>query len=147
VIAAVLDTNALASGIVGINRPTSASGLVVRRWRDGRFQLVTSAHILDELDDAFRKPYFRQRLSLAQIARVRRLFRADARIVPITAQVVGVATHPPDDLVLATALSAGAGYVVTGDKELQRLGSYQGVVILSPRAFLRVLDAQPPATS
>jgi predicted nucleic acid-binding protein len=50
-----------------------------------------------------------------------------------------VATHPEDDLVLATAVSAHADYLVTGDRKLQRLGSYQGVRILSPREFLAVL--------
>jgi predicted nucleic acid-binding protein len=42
--------------------------------------------------------------------------------------------------VLATAVSGGAGYIVTGDKRLRAVSSYQGVSILSPRDFLHLLD-------
>ena len=35
-----------------------------------------------------------------------------------------------------------ATYLVTGDDKLQKLASYQGVTILSPRDFLDVLAAQ-----
>jgi hypothetical protein len=62
---------------------------------------------------------------------------------PITVSVAGTATHPEDDLILATALSVGVDYLVTGDSKLQRLRSYQGVTILSPRAFLEALTAGP----
>ncbi len=53
-----------------------------------------------------------------------------------------MATHPEDDLVLATAVSAAADYLVTGDKQLQRLGGYHGVAIVSPRDFLALLQQQ-----
>lgn len=67
------------------------------------------------------------------------LLRDEATITPITTIVQGVATHQEDDLILATAVSAGADYLVTGDQQLQALGSYRGVTILSTRAFLNVL--------
>jgi uncharacterized protein len=51
-----------------------------------------------------------------------------------------VATHPEDDLVLAAAVSAEAGYLVTGDRQLQQLGRFRGVDIVSPRAFLAILE-------
>jgi predicted nucleic acid-binding protein len=54
--------------------------------------------------------------------------------------VTGVASHPEDDPILATAVSASADYLVTGDRQLQRLGSYRGVSIVSPREFLDLLD-------
>jgi predicted nucleic acid-binding protein len=53
-----------------------------------------------------------------------------------------VATHPEDDLILATAVSARADYLVTGDQQLQGLGTYQDVTVASPRQFLEILAAQ-----
>lgn len=44
--------------------------------------------------------------------------------------------------VLATAVSARVDYLATGDKQLLKLGQYQGVVILSPRDFLARLEQQ-----
>jgi predicted nucleic acid-binding protein len=55
--------------------------------------------------------------------------------------VSGVATHREDDQILAAAVSARAEYLVTGDKQLQQLGIYQGVRVISPRAFLDLLEA------
>ena len=42
-ISAVLDTNVLASGTVSASNPP---GLIMNAWRDGRFLLVTSDHII-----------------------------------------------------------------------------------------------------
>lgn len=50
-----------------------------------------------------------------------------------------VASDPADDLIVAAALSGRAEYLVTGDKKLEEPGSYQGVTMLSPRAFLSAL--------
>jgi predicted nucleic acid-binding protein len=51
-------------------------------------------------------------------------------------EVHGVATHSEDDLILATAVSAEADYLVMGDRKLQDLVTYEGVTIASPRQFL-----------
>lgn len=51
-----------------------------------------------------------------------------------------MATHPEDDLVLATAVSAQADYLITGDAMLRKLRTYEGVSIVSPREFLDVLE-------
>jgi predicted nucleic acid-binding protein len=45
-------------------------------------------------------------------------------------------------VVLATAESAGVPYVVTGDREIQELGQYRDITILSPRQFLEHLERE-----
>jgi predicted nucleic acid-binding protein len=54
--------------------------------------------------------------------------------------VSGVAAHPEDDLVLATAVGANADYLVTGVKQLLETSFYEGTTILSPREFLTILE-------
>jgi predicted nucleic acid-binding protein len=49
VIVAVLDTNVLASGILGIARWQSTPGELLRRWQQGAFKHVVSEAILTEL--------------------------------------------------------------------------------------------------
>ena len=51
-----------------------------------------------------------------------------------------IATHPEDDLVLATAVSAQADYLVTGDRQLLALGTYQGVRNVRAREFIDTLE-------
>ena len=47
-----------------------------------------------------------------------------------------------DDLgILAAAQSGGADVVVTGDRELQTLGDFMGIKIMSPRQFWQELTA------
>ncbi len=86
----------------------------------------------------------RYRLSQADIELVRQFLQNDALLTPLTVEVHGVATHPEDDLILATALSGQADYLVTGDRQLLNLGSYQGVTILTPRSFLELLTSEDP---
>jgi len=135
---AVRDANVLASGFVR-RHPLSPPVQLVDAWQAGRYTRIVSAHILGELARTFADPSFRRRMTPQQVARAVALLRRQATWTGLTVQVQGVATHPEDDLVLATAVSAPADYLVTGDTQLQRLGSYQGVRILSPRAFLAVL--------
>lgn len=86
-------------------------------------------------------PYWQARYSPAEAADAIALLRADAIVAPLTVQITGVATHPEDDLILATAVSSGAAYLVTGDRRLRAVGAFQGVTLLSPREFSELLAA------
>lgn len=142
-ISAVLDTNTIVSGILGFRNPGSVPGALLRLWRKGLFILVTSKAIRDEVKDTLCKPYFTSHLTPQEISRIQALLQFHAKQVLIT-EDVHVATHPEDDLVLATALSAKADYLVTGDGPLLRKigGSYQGVNLVIPNAFVKVLNQQ-----
>ena len=138
-ISAVIDTNVLASGTVTSATPT---GQILDAWRAGQFELVTSAHIIEELTRTFQKTYFRNRLSNKATANFIDLLQNEAFVTPIIVKVQGVATHPEDDLTIATALSAKADYLVTGDQPLLRKvgNSYRGITLANPNDFLKILQ-------
>lgn len=138
---AVLDANVLASGFPA---STNAPALIINRWRAGQFQVAVSQHILDEVERTWRKPYWQARFSPSQVERALELLRRDADVVSPAVAVSRGASHPEDDQVIATAVSANVDYLVTGDRMLQRLGAYKGISILSPQQFLVVLDQEPP---
>jgi putative PIN family toxin of toxin-antitoxin system len=119
----VLDSNVLLSGLAGILIPASFPGQIVRVWRAGHFVLVISHPILGEVARNLQKPYVRRRLSSRAIADVLWLLDRQATFLPISVPVSGVAAHPEDGLILATAVAAGADYLVIGDTQLQRPGS------------------------
>lgn len=144
-IAASLDTNALAPAITGQARPESIPGELFRRWQGQAYREVLGEHLPVELARTFAKPYYRRRRSLREVERAFRTLRRRGDMTQITVSVVGVATHPEDDLVLATAVSGAADYLVTGDKGLPAVGRYGRVQLLTPRDFLAVLhEAKPP---
>jgi putative PIN family toxin of toxin-antitoxin system len=135
----VLDPNILASGVIS---STGTVSTIMDVWRSGQFQVIVSAPILDELARTLQKPYFRRYLTDTQSSRFLKLLRKRVTVSPITVSVHGVATHPEDDVILATAVSAKVDYLVTGDSKLERVGTYQGVAILSPRRFLETITQE-----
>jgi uncharacterized protein len=113
---------------------------MLRSWILGSFELLISAHIQNEVEHTLSKPYFLTQVEPDVHRSILDALRAKATRVTITSPVSGVASHPEDDLVLATAVSAAADYLVTGDKQLRRLGAFQGVPIVSPGEFLARID-------
>jgi uncharacterized protein len=139
VIRAVLDTNVLASGFVGFLISRSAPGQLIRRWLSGAYELIISAEILTELQRTLAKPYFAARLTPTEIAQAQTVLQTQATPMPLTTRVQGMATHPEDDLILSTAVSAQADYLVTGDTRLQKLVTFRGVRIVGPSEFVQIL--------
>jgi uncharacterized protein len=145
-IRATIDTNVLASGVV--TSAQTVNGQVIQAWRENKYSLVLSEAILTEFSRTLTQPYFSARLTASQIEATLNLFRTEATIVPIIVTVTGVATHPEDDPIIATALSGKAHYLVTRDEKLQKkVPEYKGVSIISPPVFLQRLreDAKKAA--
>jgi len=67
-----------------------------------------------------------------------RRIKAIARTVTPSVQLNVVQEDPPDDRILECAVSSGADYVVTGDKDLLRLEHYDAIQIVSVADFLDI---------
>lgn len=115
---------------------------IIRAWRMGQYELVISDHILDEIRSTLTNPYFSRSVNPSDVQTTLTFLSRFATVVEITVTVEGVATHPEDDLILATAVSGQVDYLVTADRQLLGLGEYDGVRIVSPREFLAILDAE-----
>ena len=139
---AVLDTNILASGAL---KPSSIPGQILKQWRDDKFELIISQHILSELEETLNKSYFRNILKTQDIDDFLELLLSEAILTLITTTIQGVATHPEDDLVLATAESGKASFVVTGDHGLQNLKQFKNIKIVSPSTFSEILHTEKAA--
>ena len=140
----VLDADTLASGAIAASGTTLAK--IIDRWVNEEYAVVLSQEILTELQRTFASPYFAARLSAKYRTEYLTLVWQLALVIPITVHVSGVATHPEDDVILATAVSAQAQYLVTGDRKLQRFATFKGIQILSPSTFLDALrNEEKPA--
>ncbi len=73
--------------------------------------------------------------------------RASSLMVAELPTVKIIARDPQDDPVVACALAAQATYIVTRDKDLLDLQSYQGITILTPEEFLRILQDDQQSAS
>ena len=135
-IRAVFDTNILATAASARTGPLAT---LREWWTDGLVEIVTSSHILGELERTLTKPYFASRLDAETHERFLAIVRS-AVMTAITTPVPTVASSDDDNLVLATAESAGVSYLVTGDAELLRLRRYNAVTIVSAREFVEMIQ-------
>jgi len=63
--------------------------------------------------------------------------------VTITGSISGVCRDPNDDFILECALTANADLIVTGDKDLLSLNTYETIEIITPRQYLDRFEARP----
>ncbi len=139
-IRAVLDANVYVSAAV---RPQGPPGQIIERFlRDAAFEIVMSQAIVDEVLRALRYPKVRKYVRPELDAE---LWFED--IVVLSDFVAGdrpfegASRDPDDDKYIAAAIEGRAGFVVAGDADLLELKEYDGIRLLSPRAFLDVLIA------
>ncbi len=135
----VLDANVLVSAILS---PRGTPAQILNAWRAEQFNLVISQAILAELDRVFRYPKIakRHRWSEEQLQAFLDDLAHIAILTPGTLTLAVITDDPPDDRYLECAVEGEAAYIVSGDQLLLRLGAYQGIPILTPRAFLEVLQ-------
>ncbi len=136
----VVDTNILVSALlVGTSLPAH----LIVLWREGRFDLLTSAVQLDELMRVTRYPKIRERLAPALAGRLINELR-DIAVVVKSLPTVTVCADPYDNYLLAMAAAGAANFLVTGDKrDLVNLRLYAGTRIVTVRDFL-TLNRQLP---
>lgn len=125
--------------------PVGIPAQILAAARTRQFTVITSAAIISEVLRVLTYPRIQRRYHVgpAEIDSLHRFLRRRALVTLVVRDVHGVATHPEDDLILATALSAQADYLVTGDAHLQELITFESTTIVSPQAFLTLLR-QPP---
>jgi uncharacterized protein len=128
--AVVLDSNIWISAFVFRGMPLE----LVEMGLDGSLDIVVSQSIMDEtlrvMKDKFRaKPM--------ELERALAIMTTSARRVEPVVQVRAVKDDPEDDHVVSCAVAAGAEAIITGDKDFLRMGSYEGIIMVRVRDFLK----------
>jgi len=136
----VIDTNILVSALLA---SASLPAHLIVLWREGRFDLLTSAEQLDELMRVTRYPKIRERLSPTFAGRLINDLREVAILVE-NVPSVEVSADPDDNYLLAMAAAGLADFLVTGDKhDLLGINLYEGVRIITVRDFLTLNKRWP----
>ena len=132
----VLDTNVYVSMF-----PYPKGNLYRVIWHHARkrtYEVLISRAIIKELGRILRKRH--GWLDTDVKLRMQELIHHSAFIDPKHVPTV-VTNDPDDDHILACAVEGKAHLIVTGDKDLLRLKSYQGVSIIRPADFIHTLEA------
>lgn len=128
----LLDTNVLISAILfgGVPRQLLEAALA------GDLDLLTSQPLLVELETVLTRKF---EFPSSMAASIRAELEALSEVVePV--QIERVTRTVADDLVLATAVAGAAEALVTGDRELLGMESYEGIPIQSARDLVDSLE-------
>jgi putative PIN family toxin of toxin-antitoxin system len=139
---AVLDTSVLVSAFLN-PIPGGASFDLLRFAEQRAFALYLSDAIVAETARVLTSKRNRSRYHYTQ-EEVEFYCRTIFDVATVVTDVpeIRVVCDPNDDVILASAIAAGADYLVTRDKDLLSLGAYEGISIIKPEAFLHVLRGQ-----
>jgi uncharacterized protein len=130
----VLDNNVFISGLFW----NGTCRKVVDLAMSGSFISYTSREILQELEQVLYEDFID--IPRARIEEIIKDILSFAHVVPARRMVVKQLRDIKDAKIISCAISSGADYIVTGDKDLLVLKEYRNIKILSPREFLDCLD-------
>jgi putative PIN family toxin of toxin-antitoxin system len=135
----VTDTNVIVSGLLWLGNP----GRLLEAAANGRITLYTSPVLVAELRSTLSYGRLAQRVERSGLTLDELLTRVlNVAIVVEPANVPQIVRDPDDDHVLACALEASADLIVTGDKDLLTLRTYQNIPIGTVAEALRRIETQ-----
>ena len=133
----VLDTNVLVSALNFGGNPD----LILRlsRGRTKRFDLFLSPFILKELSVILSGKFF---WSTPRIERATQLLVKWGDVVSTKKSISAIPKDRDDDdnRILECAVKAKADFIVSGDKHLLNLKKYEGIRMVTPAQFLKILE-------
>ncbi len=137
----VVDTNLFVSALISARGVPRA---LYTAWRDGAFTLHLGDPQRAELVAVLARPHFRERFGVSddETRALLYLLETRARRAPLRDPLPIRVRDPKDEHILAAALGAGVGYLVSGDTDLLTLADdplLGALRIVTPRAFLDIL--------
>jgi len=135
---AVLDSTILVSAFL---TPGGAADAVLQQGMDEAFTCCLADEIIAETVHRLLSPRLQERYAYTaeDVETFKATLRGSFLIISDLPPLTGIVRDPNDDMILACGVAAGADYVVTRDDDLLSLGTYEGITIVTPEAFLPLL--------
>lgn len=131
---AVLDPNVVISAALS---PAGSPARVLTAWLEGRFEIIASPGLIDELERALAYPKLRRRIPEPDAGALVRLIERGSVMREDPPDPPAISKDPGDDYLIALAAVSEA-VLVTGDRDLLALGPE--LPIFSARQFLKWME-------
>ncbi|MCX5887917.1 MAG: putative toxin-antitoxin system toxin component, PIN family [Deltaproteobacteria bacterium] len=136
----VLDTNVFVSAIL---TPEGPPAKILEMAIAGNMRLVISPAILREIGQVFQHPKIQKLLkkrgiTTQEVEKVVLKILKTSFLTPGQLSLEGSSRDPADDMVISCAVEGEANFIISGDRDLTDLESFQEIRILVPAAFLKV---------
>ena len=125
----VFDTNIYVSAFI---LPGSRADLAILKVIGEADQLLISKPILDELLGVLARKFFRNADELARVA----VFLSELAELVRPRRKIGVLADEADNRILECAVNGKAEAILTGDKAMLELKTFEGIRILSLKTYL-----------
>lgn len=127
-----LDTNILISALGFGGKPREILQIILAN----QIKAITSPILLAELEDVITKKF---PILSYNFERINKRIRKKFRIVK-PKMSLRIVKDDDDNRVLEAAAEGKCKYIITGDKELLKLGGYQNIRIVTADQFLKILE-------
>jgi putative PIN family toxin of toxin-antitoxin system len=134
---AILDPNVIISALLSRD---GAPAKVLRAWLEGRFDLIVSPLLLEELERALAYPKLAQRISAEASAALLDWLRREAIVVHDPEEASTVRSEDRGDDYLLALAEAERAALVSGDRHLLALSSE--LPVLTAREFLVIVGGR-----
>ena len=134
----VLDTNVWISAMIWGGSPAR----IIKAAEEGKVCIITSKEIVSEISRTVMYPrvkrsYEDKGISKQEItAAVLRL----STLIEVKSKIHAVREDPADDKFLECAVDSKADYIVSGDDNLLKIGTYKKTRIFSVKQVLKILE-------
>ena len=137
----VLDTNVFVSALLISDSPPAR---ILELALEGQLRLVISPGIIREIGLVWQYPKIikslkKHRLREDEVAETMLKILKIATITSGAEIAKGVSPDPGDDMVLSCAVEGRADFIISGDQDLTELNVYEGIRIVTPAGFLKLL--------
>ena len=137
----VIDTNILVSAIL---TPEGNPAKILKFALQGKLNLIISPAILEEIRQVLRYPKLvklmkKNMITLEEVYTFLDKMSKIAVITPGKLDIKAIPDDPSDDMVLSCAVEGEADFIISGDHHLTDLRIFQGIKIVDPAAFLKII--------
>jgi len=125
----VLDTNIFISPLLG-----GILGVIVDKWKAGKFTLIVTDAIAREYLDVINRSKFN--FSEDEIIATTHYLLQSAEFITPQEEITVIVIDPTDNKFLEAAVTGKVNFIVSGDSHLLELKVYQGIAIVTAREFI-----------
>jgi putative PIN family toxin of toxin-antitoxin system len=140
----VVDANVFVSAII---KPDSVPGTIINLIGQGLVRLVISQEIIAEIRQVLLYPKIKQlhRLTPKLIDQALAEISEAAMVTSGAIQINGVKDDPKDNKYLECAIEGQVDFIISGDHHLIDLKEFEGIKIVEPATFLKLMAGQQGA--
>jgi len=138
----VIDTNILVSAIL---TPKGNPAKILKLILQGKLNLIISPAILEETRQVFHYPRLvklmqKNKITFREIYDFLDKMTKVAVITPDKLEIDAIPADPADNKILACGLEGEADFIISGDHHLTDLKIFQGIKIVDPATFLKIIN-------